>query len=414
MEWQKFETAIGSPLYVCEMPWRQGVSSAVVIKAGTRDEEWPKEAGLAHALEHMLFQGAGKFRNSLEFAADIELTGGNLNAFTSKEGVACLNVVPSEDFERALLNLSQQISAPIFPEGKIQKEMSAILQEINMYNDRPDFRTDIIFEEALYHGHPLERCSLGEAEIVKNFCRDNFVKFFNRFYHPANFAFVVAGAINAPTAEHLFNHIFQRHLFERTGRTVSVLRPTNFPDIYNLQQVVEKKDIEQAHIQFGWLMPPASSRETFVLKFFREMIGGGMSFPLFQEVRDKRGLCYTVQAPIDSFSDAGSFSIYIGTNIGKVDEAIKVSLDVIRASAANSDLLEAVKKMMSGRMRLQFENPTASFTRALGDITRGNEPESLDSLLRKINSVTIEEIEAAVNKYLISGKMTKAMILPRK
>ena len=173
MEWRKFETAIGSPLYVCEMPGAQSVSSAVLVRAGTRDENWPHEAGIAHALEHMLFHGAGIYPDSKTVSEAIEKTGGWLNAWTNKEATCYINGVPPECFQDALFVLSQQIAQPHILKEKIPTEMANIMEEIKMYYDNPRMLSEIIFEKALYNGHELWQDTLGTVEALKNFRQED-------------------------------------------------------------------------------------------------------------------------------------------------------------------------------------------------------------------------------------------------
>ncbi len=415
MEWQKFKTTIGSPLYVCEMPGAQSVSSAVLVRAGTRDEKWPEEAGLAHALEHMMFHGAGIFQDSQALSEAIEKTGGWLNAFTGSEATCYTNGVPPEFLDEALFVLFQQMSNPLILKDKISTEMANIIEEIKMYYDNPRELSGFIFDESLYAGHGLGKNTLGTIKALKSFDQPTFLKFFNRLYHPRNFVFVVAGAVEAGRVSELVNSnfgdgsSFRHYLFQ-----VVTARSTGFAKIDSVRERIEEREIEQANIRFGWIVPPASSQKAVVFRVFCEMLSGGMSSPLFQEVREKRGLCYAVEAFTEQFSDTGDFQIYIGTDSRKVGEAISVSVDVVKNTASRADLLEKVKNSMSGRIKMQSESTLGMLYQTLHKIGGGREPQSLKETLDEIGLVTIEEIEKAVEEYLTEEKLVKAMVLPRK
>ena len=416
MEWRKFETALGSPLYICKMPGAQSVASAVFVRAGTREEVWPKESGIAHALEHMLFHGAGRFPDSKAVSEAIEKTGGWLNAWTDKEATCYINGVPPEHIETALLVLSEQIFAPRLLADKIPTEMSNIIEEIKMHNDKPMSFSGILFEEAIYKGHALGKNTLGTVEALKNFTQSDFKKFHTTFYHPKNFALVIAGAVNSSNARSFFKKYFDSHkapvLCLEPALTTN--RGATSQKITGLKEKIVEKDIEQANIQLGWLIPGASSKDTIALKLFREMLRGGMSFPLFQEVREKRGLCYAVNASVCRYSDAGDFSIYIGTSPERVKEAVDVALDVVWSTRNRTDLLKIVKNMMLGKIKLSSEATSDVLDRALGDLARGQEPKSFSDTLREIKEVIIAEVESSVERHLAPEKLVKAMVIPRK
>lgn len=412
MEWQKFETAVGSPLYVCEMPHAQSIASAVLIRVGTRDEKWPEEAGIAHALEHMMFHGAGQFPNSEALALTIEKTGGELNAWTSEEAVAYWNRVPSGCAEISLSVLSAQVYHPRILKKKIGTEIENIIEEIKMYKDAPSNWVVRLFIKALYGNHALGKDPLGTEEVLRSFTRDDFLSFHRRFYHDRNFTFAVVGAIQSKSARELFDTYF-------TGATpfagrVLTERTTEAADITSIPYIVEEREIEQANVVVGWAMPPASSRQTKILQIFCDMIDGGMGFPLYQEVRGKLGLCYSVGAGIAPHTDASDFDIYIGTDVGRVEEALSAIHRVIKKYKTSQKFLRMVQGMISGRIRLQSEVAAGMLMRALMDIGSGEEPKSLAAELEEIKSVDIEEVEGVVSDYLTEDRVVQAMILPRK
>ena len=411
MEWQRLMLDCGSPLYVCEMPHAHSLAQAALVHVGTRDETWPQEAGLAHALEHMMFQGAGPFPNSGVLAMEIEKTGGWLNAWTSEEATAYHNCVPPECVEDALRVLAAQIYHPRFLEDKIETEMSNIIEEIKMHKDNPLGHAARLFGQTIFGAHPLGKDTLGLKEALKSFKLKDFRSFHERFYHEKNLVFVVAGAIHRQDALRLFNQHFTGSPFV-SGRIVSS-RTTEAATIVSSPSIVEEKEIDQANIVIGWVSAPASSRKAKVLRHFREMIGGGMGFPLFQEVRDERGLCYSVKAFADSYTDSGVFFVYIGTDAKRVQEALDAIHEVVSKHNTNQNLLEIVRRKTSGELKLSSETSAGILQRALFEIASGQEPQSFEEAMREVESVTIGEVESAVNQYLARESAVSVMIMPR-
>lgn len=409
MKWSCLQTNCGVPLYVCEMPHVHSVSSAVLVKKGTCDEAWPSQAGLAHALEHMMFHGAGVFNNSQELSAHIEDLGGWLNAFTAKEATSYINGVPKRHFDKAVFALAQQILYPRLISEKIPTEMLNIIEELKGGYDDPEYWSSVLFNRAAYSGNDLAKDVLGTREALLSFGRDDFYNFWSRFYHGHNFVFVVVGAVKAEEARHVFDKYFSGKVFYGE---VSRSRPFSGPWT-TTGTTIEEREIQQANIRIGWRAYSGLSAETMVYEIFRDMISSGMSSPLFQEVREKRGLCYTVKALTKSFKEAGDFQIYIGTDVLKVDEAISVAHEVVRSSCSNENLLHKVKEMITDRLAMQTESTGSVLMAGLYDLMRGLDPKSVKEKVSEIKKISIRDVESVVNRDLAEDKMVKAMILPR-
>src|SRR3989344_9441143 len=198
----------GSPLYLFRMPHVESVAVGVLVFAGTRDEVWPKEAGIAHALEHMVFQGNTRLPNSEAISGEIELLGGQNNAHTSQEGTFFYCTVPANAFSVAVRWLGDLLGKPIFPEHKIGPEMSNIVSEIRGYNDDPTYLCSMKFTENVYGQHPLGRNVLGTEAAVSSFVQTDFRNFMERLYYPQNYTFVVVGNVKTPEAVRLFDQMF--------------------------------------------------------------------------------------------------------------------------------------------------------------------------------------------------------------
>ena len=404
----KIKTKSGVPLWVLPMPSSNIVSAGVLIKAGTRDEEWPKEAGIAHALEHMFFQGTEKFPTSKNVSGYIEEVGGNLNAWTLKEMTFYHAHVPSDHKNRAVHIISEQIRKSVFPEEKIAVEMKNIIQEIRRRNDDHQRNVGYLSDQFLYGNHPLSKDTLGIEESVIGFKKENFISFRDRYYNPSNFVFITAGGITAEEALNLFNENFPEEI--KLKSNIHKPRPLSYVgDKVN----IKKKDIEQIHLILSAATGEAKSKETIYLGIFRDMISGGMSFPLFQEVRDKKGLCYSIWAGLRPWSDVGKFSIYIGTDPKRYKEAITTSLEVVDKSKNDEGLLEKVKQLAIGKLAFKFETSSKIISNAAIDIAFLDFPRGYNEILKDIKETTINDIKQAVDKYLKPEMFYTIILAPK-
>jgi len=250
------------------------VASGVLVKAGTRHEIWPKEAGIAHALEHMRFQGTQLFPTSRDISALIEDDGGVINAWTSGEGTFFWQKIPATAFAKSPLLLSQQLLHPLIPEKKIATEMQNIVQEIRMVKDDPSHFALREFGHLIYSGHVLSRDVLGTEESVTSFTRPDFMNFSDRLYFGQRMRFIVVGNVPELDVVRSFNSYFHDvkasdgSLEENTGNLKTEKR-----------EVIHKRQIEQVHMVVGYLLGAGDARSVTALSVFANMIGGGMSFP---------------------------------------------------------------------------------------------------------------------------------------
>lgn len=409
----KFEHAVtksGAPLYVLTMPHVESVAVGVLVNAGTRDEIIPKEAGIAHALEHMVFQGNGRLPDSLSVSSEIETIGGMLNAWTSKEMTLYHNAVPKEFLQTSVNSIGSMLNTSLFRAENIATEMKNVVQEIKRANDAPDGFCRDMFEEVLYGKHPLGKRTLGTEESVLAFRVDDFVKYMERLYYPQNYTFIVVGNATLKEAESAFNQAFggvrEPLVKYRREHSPSITRAKKYE--------VFERDIEQANVCLGVTVGTGHDPETEALEFFKAMIDGGMSFPLFQEVRDKRGLCYSISADITPWSDCGQFQIYVGTNPETMDEAIACIHDVIKNSSNDAPLFARAKTYLLGSTATSFTSPSAILQHAATDITFLGTPRSPSEIRSDIEKQTPEGVLRAVQKYLLDPKQySYAYVVPK-
>jgi len=407
LNFYKLNTRSKSPLWIFPQLSAKSVALGVLIFAGTRDENWPKEAGLGHALEHMHFQGTEKFPSSDKVSGYIEEVGGRLNAWTWKEMTFYHIHLPAEHFLRGVEILSQQIRASVFPKEKIAIEMKNIVQEIRRRNDNPGRFIYKVNGDLIYKDHPLGKDTLGTEESVAAFRREDFINFKQRYYNSNNIVFIAAGKIEENNIANVFDEFFSFVPGEKNVRAEVKLSDS-------VQRTrIESKDIEQVHLILSALTGAAKSEDASYLELFGYMISGGMSFPLFQEVRDKKGLCYEIHAMSDKWSDFGNLNIYVGTDLKRYKEAVDTILDVVQKSKSDRVLLEKAKRLRIGRLALNFENMSNVIGIAARDITFLDSPRGYDQIKSEIEKININDIERVVDKYLSKEKIYTSMLVPK-
>ena len=406
LNFEKLVTKTGVPLYVMHLPYANTVAAGVFVKAGSRDEILPHEAGLAHALEHMHFQGTEKFPTSKDVHGYLEEIGGYINAWTSMEGTFYHGQVPAHEHTRLFLLLSEILNKSLFPEQKISIEMKNIVEEIKMNNDNPQsflFHSGLSF---LYKNHPLGKLPLGTESSVVLFKRDDFLRFKETYYDPANYTFVVTGNISSAQALSLFEQYFPNTIAKKRNERLK-------ENISQKETIfIHKRDIQQVNVLLLSALKDANDPSTNAIKMFTTMISGGGSFPLFQEVRDKRGLCYDIQADTDKYSDVSNFSIYIGTDAKRYKEAIDTSIAIVQNNRANTELLEKAKNLRKGRLSLRFENPGGILESAANDLLTQENPRGYDEVLEEIQSITIDDVTRAVSTYLSPEQFRHILLVP--
>lgn len=408
LNFSKTITKSGAPLWTLNLPESGTVAAGVLIKAGTRDEIWPKEAGIAHALEHMFLQGTESFPTQRFLGEYIEEVGGRLNAWTSKEMTFYYSQVPANYAKRSVHLLSEQLKKSLFPEEKIPIEMKNIVQEIHRAHDNPQGLANRLSDGLVYGNHPLGKDTLGLEESVLALTRNDFIAFKERYYNPANYVFVVAGNISQEEALELFDEYFPEEAKQKPNtRIAQELNPVAE------RKLIQKKDIEQVHMFLSATTGKASGEDAKHIEFFTRMISGGFSTPLFQEVRNRLGLCYEIWADETKWSDVGVFDIYIGTDPKRYKEAIDTALKVVEKHKIDEALMEKVKNMKIGRLSLLYESTMNIINLAAQDIAFTGEPKGYDQTIKEIKETNIKDIESAVDKYLKPELFFTTMLVPK-
>ncbi len=408
MEFEKVELACGSPLHVMELPHLRSVSMAVLMNAGTRDEQYPHEAGIAHAFEHLVFRGSSRFPTSKKISAHVDKDGGGLGAWTSHEGTCFFGQLLTKRMDCLVECLYHLLRQPLFREKDCEIEIQPIIEEILGGNDDPDVLIDDTFREIAYGSHPLGRKILGTRESLQGLTREHLLDYHKTYCHPGNFTFFALGNITARDVQASFDRFFESSWSgPKNIRTPQpeILRSSNAKVIL--------KDIEQVHAYIGTPVGPGRERETKAIGFFSHMLDGdSMSYPLFQEVRDKLGLCYSIGASLEKETDHSLFSIAINTEIEKLQRALSTIYAVIEKSKNNKTLFAKTKRRAVGQLTLAFEKPANIIESAIAKCIY-EETKSPATIIREIESLEFEEVKAAAERWMQPEKFVCVCISPK-
>ena len=394
----------GLRIAVDEMPEIKTASIIVRVDAGTRHEK-EEENGIAHFLEHMAFKGT-KTRTALEIAEKIENIGGYLNAGTGYEETDYMVKVLSEHLEIGLDVLSDIILNSTFHDKEIEVERGVILQEIAMYLDIPDDVVSDLLRNISYPDHPLGRSILGSANNIKKFKRKDFFGFVQKYYHPKQIIITVAGGVKS-------SDVF-RSIEEKFGYL-------DGPDFLSPSEAKFKggenrieKQLEQAHFIFALEAPTITDPKVYDARVFSAILGGGMSSRLWQEIREKRGLCYSINSGVESYPDTGQIVIYSGTGSEKISELSYVVVEEIKKLTSNVQDAEVsrAKTRMKAGMLMSLEDPFLRCARMAGLLTTWGRILDLEEIIEKIENVNVQKVKDFGSTLLNSKKGSLALYGP--
>jgi len=315
------------------MPGLETAAVGVWVSTGARNETADNN-GISHMLEHMAFKGT-KRRNALQIAEEIEAVGGHLNAYTSREQTAYYARTLKDDVPLALDILSDILQHSTFADDELARERTVVIQEIGQTNDTPDDLIFDKFQEAAFPDQPIGRSILGTTELVSGFARETLSSYMSRHYHGPSMIVVATGNVDHDAVVSLAEDKFS----ETSNKPAMALEKA----IYRGGEVREKRDLEQVHYLLGFEGVAFDDPDFYAAQVLATVMGGGMSSRLFQEVREKRGLAYSVFAFSSSYVDSGIFGVYAGTGEGDMPELVPVLCEEIQRAGQDIDDAETAR-----------------------------------------------------------------------
>ena len=367
------------------MPGLKSASLGVWVSAGCRNERL-QQNGIAHFLEHMAFKGTKK-RNALQIAEAIEDVGGYINAYTSREMTAYYVRVLEDDVPLALDVISDIVLNSVFDPKELEIERGVILQEIGQSLDTPD---DIIFDwlqDTAYPDQAMGRAILGSTENVRSFSREDLQNFVTEHYGPEQMVLSAAGSVDHDALVEE-----ARSLFGDLNRTPKF---SNEPSKFIGGEVRVIKDLEQAHFALSFESASYLDDNIYTAQIYSTALGGGMASRLFQEIREKRGLCYSIYASAGAFADSGMMTIYSGTSSNDISGLANITIDEIKRSASDMTDEEVARSrsQMKAGMLMGLEGASARCERLARTILIFNRVPDLDEIVSKIDAVNAEHVK---------------------
>ena len=364
------------------------------VDAGTRDEA-ENEQGMAHFVEHLIFKGTRK-RKAWHILNRMENVGGDLNAYTNKEETVIYSAFLTEHFGRALELLADIVFHSTFPQNEIEKETEVIIDEIQSYEDTPSELIFDDFEDMIFRNHPLGRNILGRPDLLKKFRSEDAMAFTSRFYQPSNMVFFVLGDFNF---QKIVRQV-EKLLVDLPLVTVENQR--TIPPLYVPEQLVVHKETHQAHVMIGSRGYNAYDDKRTALYLLNNILGGpGMNSRLNVSLRERRGLVYTVESNLTSYTDTGAFCIYFGTDPEDVDTCLKLTYKELRRMRdvkMTSSQLMAAKKQLIGQIGVASDNNENNALGMAKTFLHYNKYESSESVFRRIEALTAEGLLEVANE----------------
>jgi predicted Zn-dependent peptidase len=398
-------TPTGERVISERVPSVRSVSIGFWIGAGSRDET-DARAGVSHFIEHLLFKGSGK-HSAQEIAEIFDGLGGELNAATSRETTVVYARVPDDRLETALDVMTSMVYDPAFAD--VDSEREVVLEEIAMVEDNPQELVHDVIGEAVFGGHPLGRPVIGRAEVISSVSRRALAA-----YHRAAYA---AGNIVVAAAGNLEHAHFAELLGERVPQTPAVARRPRKPIRGTAAPGVrfQRKDTEQYHVCLG--APGISRRDErrFAASLLDAIVGGSASSRLFQEIREKRGMAYSVYSFASQYSDAGQIGLYVGTREENLAECLEIAareLSDVAAGNVRAGELERAQENLKGRLLLSLESTSNRMSRLGKSLVTDSELLDLDELIRRIDAVTADDVAALAAELLAPDRLSAAGIGP--
>jgi predicted Zn-dependent peptidase len=385
----------------------KSISVGIWVKTGSRNET-PKQAGITHFLEHMLFKGTDK-RSAYDIALSMESVGGYLNAFTSSEYTCYFARCVNTQIERALDVLSDMVLNPSFPEEEVEKEKKVVIEEMKMYRDSPD---DYLFEEyntRMFQGHELGRPVLGLEETVSSFTREDLYEYMEERYRAGNLLISVAGNVDHEEVVSLVSE-YLGDLPALNAENED--QPLNEFDTSKLELT---KPIEQTHYILGRRGLNFDHEDKYLLLLANTILGGGMSSRLHQNVREKYGYCYSIQTFNQSYTDSGMWGVYVGTDqeyVEHVHELVVAELNKISEDLVPEKELEEAKSQLKGKLLLSQENTSNRMMRLAKSELYFDRFVTLDELVENIDTVTSEQVLEFSKEFFDQKYFMEAVLTP--
>jgi predicted Zn-dependent peptidase len=377
-----------------QMQHIRSASIGIWLQTGSRDED-PEWNGISHFLEHMVFKGT-KHRTAEEIARQVDSIGGNMDAFTAKECICFTVKVLDEHVPTALDILSDLVLNPTFDAADITRERGVIMEEIKMDEDNPDYLVHEIFTQNFWKDHPLGKPILGTKETVKRFERPSVVEAYGHRFAPGNIIVSAAGNLDHDKFVDLVTQAFEHMNPMKNGFHSSA------PRIVSRIILRNKKALEQVQLCIGVPAHPIAHEKRHAGYILNTLLGGGMSSRLFQNIRERQGLAYSIYSDLNPYRDTGCLAVYAGTSLAsasKVVQSVVSEFRKLKVEPVPEEELNRSKAQLKGSLMLSLESSTARMSNLARQEMYFDRFYDLDELIEKIEAVTSEDLTTLANEF---------------
>lgn len=389
------------------VPYVKSVSLGIWVEAGSRDEE-DRTAGISHFVEHMFFKGTRR-RKAAEIAQEIDSLGGELNAFTSRETTTFYIKVLDENLSQAIDLLGDLFHHSLFDPAEIEREKQVVKEEIKMVEDDPEDLVHEMHTQNIWKGNPLGRSILGNAKTVGEITRKEILTYLSQHYHPERIVIAVAGNFSPTDLMTRLNQVFGR------SKARSIWTNRRQPPKTNGGLFIKKKPLTQVHFCLGLKGLPLTHPDRYAAYALNALLGGSMSSRLFQEIREQRGLVYSIYSHLAGFGDAGLFTIYAATAHSAADQVLKLTLRELARLRTNGIRREELKRtltQMKGNIMLGLESTSSRMSRLAKDEIYFGRYFSLKEVLGEIEKITRRQIRTLAEKLLDFRELSLTLLGP--
>ncbi len=370
------------------IPTLKSVTVGIWVNTGSRDEQ-PSQAGYSHFIEHMFFKGT-RSRSATEISREIDALGGEMNAFTTRETTTFYVKVLDQQLKQALELLADLFHHSRFDSREVEKEKQVVLEEIRMVQDDPEDLVQELHTGQVLGRHPLGRSILGREETIRSLRRQDLMGYLDAHYDPTQIVIALAGNFDqAALAKMVARH------FGKTTWANGAAKPARRPPEVHGGLVMKKKSLEQVHLCLGLKGVAAGHRDRYAAYALNSVLGGSMSSRLFQEVREKRGLVYSIYSFLSGYSDVGTMTVYAATRPKEVERVVDLVCREIRRigkQGIEQKELDRAKNQMKGGLMLSLESSHSRMSKLAKDELVYGARTSLEDMLAHIDQVTTEQV----------------------
>jgi predicted Zn-dependent peptidase len=381
------------------------VSVGIWLRSGSRRE--PAELnGISHFIEHMVFKGTAR-RTAEDIAREMDRVGGMLDAFTSKEMVCFNTRVLDEHLPRAFDVLADMVLDPKFAADDIAREQGVVLEEIRMTQDNPEDLVHELFTQNFWAPHPLGRPILGTPETVSAFTHDTLLEWFRRWYAPNHLVITAAGHLTHAQLVDLVSERFLKLAPSENGHAEPAPRPA--PHI----TLRTKRELEQVHICLGVPAFAMTDDRRFAVSILNNILGGGMSSRLFQNIRERQGLAYAIFSELSSYRDAGVLSVYAGTALETAEQVVRSVLDEFRRlkdEPLDAEELRRAKDHLKGSMLLSLEGSGSRMSTLARYHIYFDRQFTPDELIAMLEAVTAEQVQQIAREFFEPRRVAASVV----